>query len=1233
MSEPKKTAKEAAEEQDEEVVAVDSDDDDVPGFVPLRRDLNPIITHEEVRAVELSRPVLPGSNEERKSWALAWFTARRLMLLLALGGLAFYFFLLNNHITLHRSYPVNFPEIDERKHEARMLEAWRNTLGNVRIRRGELKELEPLIQDWDRLTESLIHEHIEQNPDGPDSIDALDDLQRKTIIAESLTLDRVVSEFKDPDLIEGLLFLQEENAKVADADWSELEDASGEAGPLRMKLQNIANTYSYPSQPPPVEKLVKGAVAQAFSERRTADIEWLRNRDLELRQNYFSLADRKVVGTWVFFILAIAFVLIARVRWRYNPLTRLPIPNPNKGNEQLREAKYARIGYLGALALLVLTYVGLMMSLPDGGDGPIGERYATMLQRNAEERANRWRKLAAEVGPDDFVQHAYQYRGGDEDRVAAAFHASDAEELWSMAAPEGMGSPLVWKNQVIVAGATPSELNLVGLDSSSGGQRWKATAQPSAAVETYSDDNTGDIFRAAATPVTDGARVYAVYGSGDLLCVEMAGGAILWQQHLGLPTIEWCHVASPVLYQDQLIVHFSEEKHQSSVRSLSLDDGSENWRVTIPGHSWGTPVVWRHPDGDLIVATGAKVHGIDPADGSLAWESGTAESADFGPSPVIAGDQVLFGLADQSFWAFGRDGSTVWQQGDLPLPDYPSPVAVDGQAWILTKGGELARIDAASGKKLASGKLKGEFWANPLLIGTRLLATSTKGEVHVLDAESLQRLGGYELDEKVFATPAANRAITAFRTTKGVVAYHNLPAGEEEAVTAPAAPPTAVADAGDGDEAPAEPAPPRKEFILATPAEAAAADPALSSIVQAQWAGFRGPGTQGVHPGDERILGNWNGANGDGVIWKTELPLSGIGQPVIWGDRVFINAADADQRLLLAYQRQNGEEIWRSEIPTASGKGVPKVYDRDKTMGADYMFAATTPATDGERVYCVYANGDLAAVDAATGEPVWVRDLGLPKNAWGHSQSPLVHNGMLIVPWDHREEGSACFAFDAATGKEIWHIDREKGKSFASASVVETRSGWQLYLIAEDLRAYDPATGEEIWRAASFKGDVGPTPIFTQEKVYAQMKRSGMYGIRIDGTGQLDETHVVWEIGSDNDAYNSLSDTASMVTDGRRLWNVDSRKGIVTCVDVQTGSVHYIHESLGEGVWAAPVLIGDRVLMITTDGKGWWIAADSSPAVYEAGTIPEPVYAAPAIADGDLFIRGKDHLYCIGEKE
>jgi outer membrane protein assembly factor BamB len=396
------------------------------------------------------------------------------------------------------------------------------------------------------------------------------------------------------------------------------------------------------------------------------------------------------------------------------------------------------------------------------------------------------------------------------------------------------------------------------------------------------------------------------------------------------------------------------------------------------------------------------------------------------------------------------------------------------------------------------------------------------------------------------------------------------------------------------------------------------------NAVAANWPRFRGPGGRGIWTGDDVPVA-WDANSGRGILWKTPIGLPGNSSPVVWGDRVYLTGADQTARKVYCLHANSGEVLWERAVETVAGDG----FRLDDNSAEQTGYAAPTPVTDGQRVYAIFANGDLICFDAG-GREQWSTNLGPLKNAYGHASSLAMHRNLLLVQLDQKQSqgatASALRAFEGATGAEVWSAHRQIDGSWMSPIVIHPPGGAQIiaggnpYLIA-----HDPADGNVIWRAKVLGTDPAPSPVFAGGLVYVVQPYGNTTAVRPDGRGDVTETHVAWSV---REGY---PDTCSPLSDGKLLWLLGS-DGFLMCHDARDGSTVY-EQDLRSPCKASPSLAGGRLYVLGLDGV--MIIAEAGRAFRRIArcAIGERTAASPAFADGRIYLRRQKHLFCVGGGE
>jgi outer membrane protein assembly factor BamB len=381
--------------------------------------------------------------------------------------------------------------------------------------------------------------------------------------------------------------------------------------------------------------------------------------------------------------------------------------------------------------------------------------------------------------------------------------------------------------------------------------------------------------------------------------------------------------------------------------------------------------------------------------------------------------------------------------------------------------------------------------------------------------------------------------------------------------------------------------------------------------LRTNWPTFRGPQGQGISYAKNPPT-VWDGKAGDNIKWMTEVPLPGFNSPVVWDDKVFLSGADEESQQVYCFDTGSGELLWTTDI-----NDIPGHPDEAPDVTEDTGFAAPTLAVDGERVFVIFATGDLACLDY-DGKRLWGKNLGMPDNHYGHSSSLVMHDDVLLVQYDTNEE-SHLYGFRSAIGEQMYVVDRKDVDiSWASPVIANTGSRDEIILNSNPLvTSYDPITGKELWRVDCMDAEVGPSVAYADGFVYAVNEYALMAAIKLEGT-----PHIAWENEDD------LPEAASPVVYNGLLFMASSY-GTVTCFDAQSGDVHWTHE-FDDGFYSSPIAAGENIYLMDHRGVVHVFKAADEFELIADNPLGERADTVPAFMDGRIFIRGEKNLFCIG---
>lgn len=230
---------------------------------------------------------------------------------------------------------------------------------------------------------------------------------------------------------------------------------------------------------------------------------------------------------------------------------------------------------------------------------------------------------------------------------------------------------------------------------------------------------------------------------------------------------------------------------------------------------------------------------------------------------------------------------------------------------------------------------------------------------------------------------------------------------------------------------------------------------AFSYALAGDWPQFRGPGSTGIAASDAAPPVEFDPSKR--LLWKRPLPL-GHSSPVVWGDRVFVNAFDPESKKLelICIAAKTGAILWRQVAPAARLEETHVVSNP----------ATASPVIDAERVYTYFGSYGLMAFTHA-GVEQWTLPLAMPKTAHGSGASPVLAGDLLILNHD-ASQGGYLLAVNRRTGKEAWkqtYADPRGRESYSTPAVwrdqlILHRAGFvEGYLLSSGQRQWSLPTG------------------------------------------------------------------------------------------------------------------------------------------------------------------------------
>jgi len=382
------------------------------------------------------------------------------------------------------------------------------------------------------------------------------------------------------------------------------------------------------------------------------------------------------------------------------------------------------------------------------------------------------------------------------------------------------------------------------------------------------------------------------------------------------------------------------------------------------------------------------------------------------------------------------------------------------------------------------------------------------------------------------------------------------------------------------------------------------------------WPQWRGPNRDGLSP-ETGLLQSWP-AGGPPLVWKATGLGNGYSTVAVHQGRIFTLGAARDIEYLIALDAASGKELWRARLG--------RRYENNRGDGP-----RGAPTVDGARVYALGGNGDLASVEAATGKIAWHVNLLSRFSAgnigWGISESPLVLEDRVLVNAGGR--GGSLAALAKTDGATLWASESDEA-GYSSAVVADIRGVRQaVFFTGERVLGVRVDDGSVLWsyRRVSNRTANVATPIVRGNFVFASSDYgTGCALLEIEGDASGMSAREVY---FHQDMKNHHA-TSVLVDD--TLFGFSS--SILTALDFSTGEVLWRDRSVGKG---SLVVADGRLYLFGENGVAG--LAEATRAGYretgrfELQTSGSPTWSHPVVANGRLYLRDQDTLYCYDVKK
>jgi len=380
------------------------------------------------------------------------------------------------------------------------------------------------------------------------------------------------------------------------------------------------------------------------------------------------------------------------------------------------------------------------------------------------------------------------------------------------------------------------------------------------------------------------------------------------------------------------------------------------------------------------------------------------------------------------------------------------------------------------------------------------------------------------------------------------------------------------------------------------------------------WPQWRGPDRSGVSL-ETGLLPSWP-ASGPRALWTVSSLGEGYGCLAIRGDRIYVQGVQSGSSCVFCLNRRDGKTAWATALAAR--------VEQDRGSGP-----RGTPTLDGDRLYALAENGELACLRVQDGTKIWRRNILQDFNGrnphWLLSESPLIDGDRVIVT---PGGSNACIvALDKMTGKNVWTSDLSDSAAYSSCVIADISGVRTIMALTAragvGVRAGD---GKLMWRYERVANRVAniATPVYHDNKVFytsAYDTGGALLGLTAqNGTVRADEVYFTRDMQNHH---------GGVVLHNGFLYGYSN--AILTCMEFATGKVAWKDRSVGKG----SLTIADGHLFLLSESNITGLAEAAPGSYNEKGrfSIPDqgwPSWAHPVVCGGELYLRNQAWLACYG---
>jgi outer membrane protein assembly factor BamB len=393
------------------------------------------------------------------------------------------------------------------------------------------------------------------------------------------------------------------------------------------------------------------------------------------------------------------------------------------------------------------------------------------------------------------------------------------------------------------------------------------------------------------------------------------------------------------------------------------------------------------------------------------------------------------------------------------------------------------------------------------------------------------------------------------------------------------------------------------------------------------WPQWRGPQRDGISP-ERGLLKQWP-VEGPKLLWQVNDIVDGFSTPAVVGTRIYLMSnRGLENEFVQALSTEDGKPVWATRVGNV---GNP---DQDPP----YPKARSTPTVDGDFIYALGSDGDLACLEAKSGKIRWQKNLrkefGGKPGTWAYAESPLIDGEVVVVTPGGAE--ATMVALNKKTGAVIWKSAVPDGDPAGYASAIVVQGGGRkqyVQFLSKGIVGVDAKTGEFLWRYKEVAKGVAQafTPVARDGYVYGGALGVGGGLVRLKPDGNVVTAEQVYFVRGLPNGFGGA------VLAGDYLYGTAIATDELLAVEFTTGKVKW----KVEGFSMASIAYADGHLYIHHE-NGDFVLVEATPEGYrekgrftppnqpkkkQAGQFAEKAFAYPVIANGRLYIRDLGTLW------